>query len=254
MGCPLEHRVLIERTRANIAAAYLELARPVPGVHVVRDQQPLVVMGPGQPSFANFLMEFDDAEALVRAEAALRTIEVPSTIWAFHTDADRAPDLSGQLREHGFRRMSRLLCMVAEPEATSSESDFTWEPATRPADRDTVAAFMVRQFFGNTDRQAQAGIQLGTSKSVHSLYATPSVSRMTGGVMIVRSEGMGGLYCLCVHPDHQGKGLGGQIVRAVRREVHPDPVMLQCDATLERWYQALGFRTFGHVDAYCRDR
>jgi len=250
----LEHRVLIDRTRANIAAAYLELARPVPGVSVVRAQQPLVVMGPGQPSFANFLMEFDDAEALERAEAALRTIEVPSTIWAFHTDADRTADLPGQLRTHGFRRMSRLLCMVADPEPIPIATNLEWEEASRPADRDTVATFMVRQFFGQTNRQAQAGIQHGTSRSVHTLYATPSVARMVGGVMIVRSEGMGGLYCLCVHPDHQGKGLGGRLVQAVRREVHPDPVMLQCDATLERWYETLGFRTFGHVDAYCRDR
>ncbi len=250
----MEHSLLTECTRANIAAAYLELARPIEGVRVVRPGHPLVVMGPGQPSFANFLMEFDDAEALDRAEATLRTIEVPATIWAFHTDADRAPDLPGQLRDHGFRRMSRLLCMVAEPEATPTESDFTWEPATRPVDRDTVAGFMVRQFFGHTNRYAQAGIQHGTSRSVHALFAAPSIARMTGGVMIVRSPGMAGLYCLCVHPDHQGKGLGGRLVQAVRREAHPDPVMLQCDSTLERWYQALGFRTFGHVDAYCRDR
>lgn len=169
-------------------------------------------------------------------------------------------DLARRLARKGFRGGYRLCMMLAKPNRTGCDARFPpgifLHQAETVEARDRVARFMGEQFFARHGEEVVRQLAATTTAAPHVLWYAERGHTMVGAVMISRSERALGIYNLCVGPAHQRRGIGAAIVAQVLRlaEKIGKSVVLQCDGSLERWYEKLGFETVGEVQVAALDQ
>jgi ribosomal protein S18 acetylase RimI-like enzyme len=233
----------------NLAHTYFELGRATPGAYVSNEEGFDVCVGPFEHPICNFAanLRLDPWSTRRLAEFALRRR-------AFHVyslPTDRPTHRDELLQRVGFRPTYRLCQMVCEPTIATEPADLT--PVTEPGERLKVTEFMVGQFFSRQPYGFRRQVAEATAAaSALDLFTLEVRSKTAGAVMVSRSEGMLGIYNLCVSTEHQSRGWGASVVAAIlaRAASLTLAVTLQCEPKLESWYAKLGFRTIGVVDVY----
>ena len=234
----------------NLAATYLALGRAA-GARVERTAGFVACTGQVPHPVGTFPVQndLDPDRATVLAEIALHR----STFHVYGCPTDKPATMPELLHKAGFRTGYRLRQMAAS-RAQDGETCVLVRCAAE--ERAQTASFMMREFFGRGGSDTRDAVRAATVAAQElELYRVEDAGTTVGAVMLSRSEGAVGLYNLCVRSDRRGRGWGAAVVRAVMRDAAADKliVTLQCDATLERWYEGLGFVTLGTVDVYVWD-
>lgn len=234
----------------NLAATYLALGRAT-GAGVEHAKGFIACTGSVAHPVGNFALrlDLDAAGASQLAELAMQR----PTFHVYACPDDQPDSLASVLAAAGFRLGYRLRQMAA---SRAPDGETCVLVRCTLEERPDTAAFMMREFFGRGGSDTRDAVRAATVTAEElELYRVEDAGKPIGAAMLSRSEGALGLYNLCVRSDKRGRGWGAAIVRAVMREAVADGtlVTLQCDPTLERWYEALGFITLGSVDVYVWD-
>ena len=244
--------------RANLFETYIELAAAAKGTVVERNRPFTWVKGDSAVSFCNFCALFDAEESEVEAIAAelLAYGEKNSSFWVFATDFCRPANLKSALSLAGFQTRQTLKLMIWQGGSKAGHDPAIEAAAT--IERLSVTKFMTDIFFSRSSASAKATVMESTTFSPHRVFAWNDRSGIVAAVMTSSTDGVLGLYNLCVRSDRRSRGLGRNAVDFVKSMAAGEnkALVLQCNANLEDWYLEQGFETIGLVDAYsapCRD-
>ena len=242
--------------RRNVAHTYVELSRTVPGAKVERSYGFIAVTAPVNLSFCNFALDFDlrDRDPDRVMAALRRTMDGKEVFRAFHIPISNDDPTEEALQRAGWRRQHSLIQMAWRPDSVRPPIELTL--CTHPAERLEIAVFMVEQFFWRQSSAMRQAILDATISSCHEIYRVGSGNSIEAAVMAARLPDSLGLYNLCVRRNLRGRGIGGQVVGAIQSMAATAnvPVVLQCDATLERWYEQHGMKNVGIIESYALPR
>src|SRR5436305_62404 len=127
-------------------------------------------------------------------------------------------------------------------------------------ERVRLAKFMACQFFSSQPGHVQGKIARASAQPAGlKLYEAVSVEVRRGplgAVMLHSTDGVVGLYNLCIGIPYRSRGFGGGIIRAVQAIAAHEgaQVGLQCDSQLESWYSRFGMERAGFVSVFGLDR
>ena len=235
----------------NLARTYLALGRASPDSRIVEQSEFMACTGPVAHPVCNFAIAQDINAGAARALADLACDRPTFNVYVASEQAD---DPGSRLCAEGFRQAYRLRLMVGE--GTREETPCVLQRCGS-AERLETADFMVREFFGRSESASRDAIRSATAAAPElELYEVRDCGTRVAAAMLSRSEGLVGLYNLCVRFDMRGKGWGSTIVRSILALAGAEglSVSLQCDPSLEVWYERLGFHAVGSVDVYVLDR
>ncbi|CAN5377682.1 hypothetical protein BH11ARM2_BH11ARM2_02940 [soil metagenome] len=226
---------------ANFLATVDRMASGDPATDRVEEDGFVAWLAPGDPPVANF--------AFVRQVdpwSARRLAEIAGRQGRFRVYASRVEEVANEVLDRaGFVRRGEARIMLASP--GGDPGGLAPEQEEDPRE---VAVFVADQFFA----RAVPARRDAFARSIASAPDTRLVSvRDRGGIvaaaMLSSTEGMLGIYNLCVAPRRRGVGIGTELVRWVLAH-SSHPVTLQSDPSLEPWYRKSGFRTVGAVQFY----
>jgi len=253
--CAVVDPALAYLGRQNVVWTYIELARTLPAAVVERREAFVSCIAPINLSFCNFALDFDAARLAEPGEGErLEELAVGCPSFrSFHVPYREDDPVAAWLASRGWKCQHSLIQMgwtlrdgEAGPPLRLCETD---------RERLEVAEFMVDQFFWRQEPDMKRVILDATVASCHGLwrYGDPDID---AAVMTTRSAGSLGLYNLCVRRALRGAGLGTALVRSIQsmgREAGV-PVVLQCEAALEAWYEQVDFKKTGILESYARSR
>lgn len=151
----------------------------------------------------------------------------------------------------GFQRNYSLQQMYWEPRPV--DGGVGLQQATTLADRQAIAMFMANQFFGRHSASFRRRVADATSGAMElDLYGVYHRFDLIAAVMLVEDDQVLGLFNLCVKSNLQNRGWGRKIVAETQRRAYDMDkyVSLQCDETLNTWYEGQGFESCDWVDVY----
>lgn len=245
----MNHHPLIQAASHNQVETYLRLGGAVPGSQPFRE-----------PGFIGCLSDFAHpignfaANLRLDSQVAHRLCEIATTrpvFSVYHLPGDTPAEAADILQRAGFRLSYRLLQMICEhpdpgPSIALREAE-TYEAKSK------VARFMTEQFFSRQTEAFRRRIAAATAIAIDlELWDVEERGNQVGGVMFCHTEGLLGVYNLCVAASRRNRGIGGGILNgalAMARESHLG-VTLQCDPVLQDWYTCRGFVATGFVDVY----
>jgi hypothetical protein len=253
----VEHRFVNDRERDvllsnNLSETYCAIAQGVPRTEFV-DGVGWKAASNGFPHpICNFAVcdDRDDLDARSLATLASRKPFFNAYVCHFG-DQDLA---DSALERQGMTRVYAMAIMAFQGPPAGVVRGLT--RAETPLDRKRIADFMMWQFFSTQTPDIRETIAFATVDSSRlELYDLAGVEfrvRPVAAVMLHRTEGVLGLYNLCVGMAYRRKGFGVNVVRSVQLMSDKEHVIvgLQCDPLLVPWYESLGFREVGRVDVY----
>jgi ribosomal protein S18 acetylase RimI-like enzyme len=234
---------------------YRELAGAAPGSKVEVISGALLCQAPIDLAFCNFAIltgHSSEAEALALADEVTLRAEARRVTRVFVIEP--ANGYAALLKARGFRSQQRMTMMASE--APGRGVSRAAQPVETTRERRELARFMIDQFFA---RQANGPRQIivdATASSPHDLYRVCEHGAVVAAAMISRSACAWGLYNLCVDPGRRRRGIGAEFVRHLQNLsfLAKLPLTLQCEASLQPWYERLGFVSVGHIEAFSRSR
>jgi len=174
------------------------------------------------------------------------------------------------LERAGFREAGRLALLFREGapsgRRTVQDSQHALFHVERPGelsiveltsfeDRLQVSRFMAAQFFGRQTSALRESIAVSTARAPVDLYRV-SGPRPFAAAMTVRTGGQLGIYNLCVESSMRERGYGSQLLDRLIQYAHEEGrnLNLQCDPSLEPWYEKRGFGSQGTILVFGLDR
>ncbi len=236
---------LLSRAAENLEETYGAIGRATPGARVRDYGAAIVCLCDLDHPVGNFaLCRVTDGKLFSHLARLARTRS------AFHAYVSPIPEqdhLEQTLHDAGFQCVYRLSQLAAA--GSASESPIQLVEAVDSDSRRRIAQFMAGQFFARHGKCVREAVATATSESGLSLYEFSSDGAAVGAVMLCRTEGLLGIYSLCIEASRRGKGLGSEAVRALMDAAHREgrEAVLQCDPSLVAWYERLGFRESGYV-------
>jgi ribosomal protein S18 acetylase RimI-like enzyme len=141
-----------------------------------------------------------------------------------------------------FRMSQELILMRADAPAAGPEL----EPIGGHRERMLLARFMASQFFAGhkpdlRERIAEANAR-ASALEFFGFHDEPD-RKLVGAATLHDAEGAVGIYNVCVAAANRHRGLGSLIVQRLLGEIgrRRKLAVLQCDASLVRWYRQFGF-------------
>lgn len=242
--------------RQNLSETYMGLGECSEGGIAHRNEGFWYCESPVDLAFCNFALHLDlDRYESGCAGAMTRLRELSrfhSSFRVFAATGDSPSDVREVLSISGFRRQHGLVALGANPSGVAPNGGLALLEATDLDSRIDITKFMANQFFSRNSGRLRHHVVESTSRSSHHLFGVELNGQLVAGVMLTGMESAVGLYNLCVLPNLRRKGLGSQIVLKVSEIAFGMgiPVVLQCEPSLEGWYQRLGFRRIGTVEAF----
>jgi ribosomal protein S18 acetylase RimI-like enzyme len=247
---------LAARGRRNVVHTYVELARTVQGAKVERPEGFVAVSTPINLSFCNFALDFDiETRDEARVMRDLKAIaDGKDAFRAFHLPIQSEDPTSKWLYRHGWRCQHSLIQMACLPRQIAESAELF--KCVEAWDRLAVAEFMVDQFFWRQTLAMRRFILDATVASCHDHYRIGEPRSIQSAVMTSSQPDSLGLYNLCVRRNLRGKGIGRQVLRSIQGLAgHLNvPLVLQCDNSLQSWYEKMSFKKTGIVESYAVSR
>lgn len=167
------------------------------------------------------------------------------------------------LERAGFREAGRLALLFREVSPSDAKSSTDPQRALfrveRPGELGVVEAgsfeerlqicrFMAAQFFGRQTSTLRESIAVATAGAPVDLYRFAG-PRILAAAMGVRTEGQLGIYNLCVDSSLRERGYGSQLLERMVQYAREEGrnLNLQCDPSLEPWYEKRGFGSQGTI-------
>lgn len=227
---------------ANFLATLDRMAAGEPTAARIEEAGFVAWLAPGDPPVANF--------ALVQGIdpwAARRLAEIAARQGRFRV---YGPPSAGEtadevLERAGFLSRGEARIMVAppggDPGGLIPEQD---------EDPEGAAAFVADQFFPRSAPARRDAFARCIAKAPDTrLLSVRDRGGIVAAAMLSSTDGVLGVYNLCVAPRRRGTGIGTDLVRWILAH-SPLPVTLQTDPMLEAWYRKGGFRSVGNVRFY----
>jgi len=234
----------------NVMQTYLNLGLQAPGASVHRVNGATACLGEAELAICNFAISIDsDDPDQTIARLQQWSLDFPS-FRVFTLPGDKPVDFKERLGKAGFFRAHRLTQMCCTPRDLRPHLPIT--EAVAPDERLMVSRFMIDQFFWRWSAEIREIVSLATANTDHSLFYSGDLDCPVAGVMLVRTDGILGLYNLCVAQVHRNLGIGASVVGAVQNLAATQnlPITLQCDSALVGWYSNLGFEISGFLDTF----
>ncbi|HEY0867439.1 MAG TPA: GNAT family N-acetyltransferase [Fimbriimonas sp.] len=228
----------------NFVQTYFRIGLAIPGASELRAEGFRACVGPMEHPVCNFGADLALSEDAARRLALLATRRRAFTVYALPGDR---PERPGELLvRHGFVRQYRMTVMGSAPSGASN-LDVVQVSA---GERLPVARFMFEQFYYHQPKAVRLDLAHATAAAKGlDLVAVFRHGGIAAAAMLCRSDGATGIYNLCVAHSMRRQGLGSEMVAWVLAQER-NPVVLQCERSLERWYEKLGFASLGAVDVY----
>lgn len=233
----------------NLKYTYFELGRSAANSKILAEPGFQACVGDFEHPICNFAAGLDLDRWSAGRLARIALDRAMFNVYA--TPIDKPQDLGELLAREGFFRSYRLVQMVAEPYEVQPRSNLV--RATTRYDRLQIALFMVDQFF---NKQGQSFRQQVADTTAHAttleLLSMKRDGKILAAAMVCFTDGMAGVYNVCVEAGFRGLGLGTALMREILAvcAIKGAPATLQCDPKLEPWYRNIGFRPSGEIDVY----
>lgn len=234
----------------NVMQTYLNLGMQAPGARELREAGVTACIGETELAICNFAIGINCTNPDHTIEKLRQwSVDVPA-FRVFTLPGDKPLDFKERLSRGGFFRAHRLTQMCCTPGDVRPQLPIA--EALIPEERLIVARFMIDQFFWRWSVEIREIVALATASTDHSLFFSGDLNCPVAGVMVVRTEGILGLYNLCVAQVQRNLGIGGSVVGAIQNLANTLnlPVTLQCDNSLVGWYSNLGFEISGFLDTF----
>ncbi len=240
---------LAESANANLLATYLAVGRALPGAEIRKTPGYVALLSDLPHPSGNFAARLDldpwcaaGLRDLAASRPAFQAVALPG---------DGPAHLSELLRRAGFEAVQTLLSLVAEPYSTPSDLDMT--SAEGAEERLRAGRFMSDAFFFRESAPIREALAVGLAQTTALTASTHLFrERPVAAVALSRTEGMLGLYNVCVAPPFRGRGLGRNVVGWALAQAAAEhrSACLQCVPALETWYARLGFVRAGTITAW----
>ena len=233
----------------NLVTTYLALGKAVPKTRHYSSSGFDALLGEFPHPICNFGISNFWTEPAVRNILGIHGLAQPFNLYVL--PGERPFHLFLPWDDLMFQHTYSLKCMRMDPVLAPPAANM--EEALECDGRSRIADFMSRLFFTYQSATARRGVAEATVRGENlRLFGLTQDEKLVGTVMISQTEGCLGLYNLCVEPSLRGKGIGTSIVNWVlaRAATQGLSVTLQCDPKLEKWYEHLGFATYGSLEVY----
>jgi ribosomal protein S18 acetylase RimI-like enzyme len=170
---------------------------------------------------------------------------------------DRGHASRALLEAHGYEK-TRSYWRMVRVTTTSEGADDTGLRPVQPNDADTLYAINEAAFSRDSDYEPRTREEwIATAFNGHDVVHGLSRTAPGKGFALVRTWDDGTLYVplLAVHPDHQGQGLGGRLLRAGFAAARGRTVTLNVASDnphAVKLYERAGMRQSWRVDDYQR--
>lgn len=220
----------------NVVRTYVALAATMPQVLITETDDAVVSIAPFAHPLCNFAVVLSQAGLEVARQAG----EGRPHFMTYVFDADLQPNVLD------FRLSQELTLMrVDEPAAGPA-----LEPIEGKRERMLLGRFMASQFFSGhrldlRERIAEANAR-ATSLEFFGFHEDAD-HEIVGAATLHEVGSTVGIYNVCVAAANRRRGLGSLIVERLLGEIgrRGKSAVLQCDASLVRWYRRFGFRESG---------
>lgn len=230
----------IPADRRNAMRTYLALACHAPDAKIVSRPTWVTSSVPNLETLGNFAVGWRWKRAEVAEAIEGRD---PDGFLLYEMDGDRT-DIPAEDLIFSFS----LDCLTAPPLA-SNGAEVLHEAVTE-AERTAVSRFMAENFFGaQSHKRRRALARLTAECPEFRLYFLTERNMTIAAAMVQESDGFAGVFNVCTAQEHRQRGLGANLVQAIRR-LYSCPTCLQCDSGLAPWYKKLGFVSSGSLIAY----
>lgn len=240
---------LAPRATANLLATYLAIGRAFPGSEIRETDGYLALLSDLPHPSGNFAARLrldpwsaGELRALAATRPAFQAVALPDD------GPEHLPEL---LRRAGFEPIQRLVAMIATPAYGLAGLDMA--ACEEPEDRRRIGRFMADVFFARESISLRMAMAEAVVEAAPlSVYGHLSRERPVAAVTLMRSEGMLGIYNLCVAGAQRGRGLGASLVAWCLAQAAAEgcPACLQCVPTLEPWYARHGFVRSGSITVW----
>ncbi len=223
---------------AVLVETYAAIAGTMPQVRIERTEGSVIALAP----FTHPLCNFGVVLSASGIAEVLRAASGKSHFNVYTFESLGSVDLPGYAPVLAMRMMTAPAGEPKGERLTAADSQ---------AARMQVARFMAEQFFSNHRSDVRERIAEATARAegvVHYAFYAPSTfgrRDLVGAAMLSHHTPMAGLFNICVEKGVQGRGWGSAIVRQMLNESASQGLAttLQCDLSLESWYERLGFHT-----------
>ncbi len=234
----------------NSISAYLALAKHAPGFRILETGAYTMVTSEFQHPIGNFVVSLNLDDSAIIELAAIAKRNAPLRIHQFPDD--KPLDLSYRLADRGIVEHYSLLMMV-QPHPWVSDG-----PELHRATREQtsmVMQFVFENFFWMTPPAMRSTLRFvleSMAKTEGEHYFIQQDDEIVAAASLLETGSIGGIYNVCVHQRHRGRGIGRGLVSSIAdiaslKRLKP---ALQAEPGLEGFYSALGFDTVGRIRVF----
>ena len=232
----------------NLLTTYLAIGLALPGAEIREAEGYVALLSDLAHPSGNFAVRLGldpwsagELRELALARPAFQAVALPD---------DEPFHLAELLRRAGFEAVQRLVTMEATPAFGLSglETARCGEiEARREAGR-----FMTDAFFARETVMLRHAMAEALAFSPLDLRTVVLREKIVAAFAFSRTEGVLGIYNLCVAGLHRGKGIGGSTVAWCLAQAAAEgrTACLQCAPSLEGWYEGHGFRRTGTITVW----
>lgn len=229
----------------NLVFTYRSLVEAVPNSSVHSIDGGILASGPIRHPICNFALvtSLDDQKI-----SSLADLDCGNWFHLYYVSEDSVrPEICG------FQPAYHLTLMSAPAVPNQAYENLT---KAENSERKEVARFMANQFFGRSGQSTMELVSSATASGcgldLYGIKSTGLISRLFIAAMLTQTEGVTGLYNLCVDNSQRGKGHGKKMVERIiaQASVRQKRTVLQCDSSLVNWYETLGFEPVGTLHAW----
>lgn len=240
----------IEAMRLNVGETYMALGRNAPAARARKTPSAWWCESPFKHPMGNFAVHFNLSDAGFRKVAD--TAKRVEYFRAFVLTGDQPIDICERLE-------------ALDLKAKYSFPGFVWNGKAKPGDEvlernidfaevGETAAFIVQNFFWRSPEPARRALTqlVGAASSVQEFYSCRDEEGIAAAAVLSVTDGIVGLYNLCVREDLRSKGLGSSILSQICRaaEYRGLRLILQAEEGLVSWYGKHGFVRVAELRAY----
>ena len=232
----------------NLVATYVLIGLALPGATIRETEGYVALLSDLAHPSGNFAVRLSldpwsagELRELAQTQAAFGVVALPD---------DEPFHLAELLRRAGFEAVQRLVTMEATP--PFGLSGLETARCGEVESRREAGRFMTDSFFAREPVLLRHTMAEALALSPLDLRTLRLRERLAGAVALSRTEGVLGIYNLCVGGLHRGKGIGGSIVAWCLAQAAAEgrTACLQCAPSLEGWYEGHGFRRTGAVTVW----
>ena len=228
------------------------MAKGLGGCRMIQGNAFKILENPLDLVLGNFVIEFDSDQDVHRVLESLHEVRenmrTKPSFRVFACDGDRPAGIAQGLVSAGMALAYRVEHFYGDLPGEPS-------PGTAPVPaerRQEVGAFMVDTIHKMRPGETREAIIRSIVHSPHEIWAYEANGCLLGAALLAESDHALGLYNLCVMAEARRNGIGTSMVKHCLHTAYErnKPLVLQANAQNGRWYERMGLKNSGKLEAY----